>query len=167
MEYKLLEIILKRCELLCTMEEVAFITADAMVNVDEKMRSTIQDLTQEGRIGRVTTCMNKAWGELLHALTAYTKEGLKEDNVGNNHYREPENYSVVLKMPISFSENSIPIVTDTMHAYIVNRTLAQWFAVVKKDEAVIYSSMAEDDLVKLKRYLNTRVTTQRVRMSVF
>lgn len=167
MEYKLLEITLKRCELLCAIEEVAFITADAMVNVNEKMRSTIQDVTQDGRIGRVTICMNKAWGELLHAMTAYTQEGLKEDSLVDNRYIEPDSYKVVLKMPVTFSENSIPIVTDTMSAYMVNMTLAGWFSIVKKDEVGIYVSMAEDNLIKLKRYLNTRVVSSRVRMSVF
>lgn len=167
MEYKSLTITLSRLELLSDMEEITFITADAMTVQDEKMRSTIQDIAQDGRIGRTTTCLNKAWGELLHSITAYTKNGMTEDVSTNNDYKEPDTYDVTLRMPVSFSNNSVEAVKNAMHSYLVCRAVSYWFSIVKKDEAEMYMAMSDEELMRVKMYLNTRVIPTRLKMSVF
>lgn len=164
---KIIEVSLYRKALVYDAENIAFIIGDNMQGGDEKEKSGVMDVGQDGNIDRVTRVLNKSFNELVYALTAYTKEDTMEDCVVDNLFTEPEVYVLKLSVPVAFSKPNMEAVKTAAHEYLVCMSLFDWFTITKKDEAQGYYDRAQMELVKLKGYLEARTKMTRRRLSTF
>ena len=156
-----------RSELVYNIELVAYAVGETVKGEDERERSLVMDVCNDGKVDKVTLCLNKAWGELLNDITGYTKIETDEDMKADNVFTCPEEYSVKLCVPNSFSKPNVDAVKNAMHTYLVNKALSGWFAITKKDEVAYYESEALSEISKVKRYLNMRVAPVRIKMHPF
>lgn len=157
-------ITLKRKDLLYDIGNVAYITGDLMEAGDAKAQSGVQDVVNEGNVDVVTRMLDKSFNELVHNLTAYTAEETKEDISLDTAFAVVEEYTLLLKVPENFSKPNARASATAAHSYLVNMVLYEWFSVTKKDEAGLYKEKAEEELKKIRRYLNARVRPVRRRM---
>ena len=156
-----------RSELVYNIELVAYAVGETVKSEDERESSVVIDICDDGKVDKVTMCLNKAWGELLNDMTGYTKIETDEDINTDNTFVSPEEYLVCICVPDSFSKLNVEAVKNAMHAYLVNKVLSGWFAVTKKDEVAYYESEALAEIAKVKRFLNMRVKPIRIKMHPF
>lgn len=156
-----------RSELIYNIALVAYAVGETVKGEDERERSLVMDVCDDGKADKVTLCLNKAWGELLNYITGYTKIETDEDMKADNVFISPEQYLVKLCVPHSFSKPNVDAVKNAMHAYLVNKALSGWFAITKKDEVAYYESEALKEIAKVKRFLNVRVKPVRIKMHPF
>lgn len=158
---------LVRTELMYDISLVAYSVGETVKGEDEKERSLVMDVCDDGKVDKLTININKAWGELLNDITGYTKVEADEDVKADNVFLSPSMYSVELFVPDSFSKLNVDAVKNAMHAYLVDKALAGWFAITKKDEVEYYENQASMELAKVKRFLNVRVKPVRIKMHPF
>lgn len=155
-----------RSELIYDINLMAYAVGETIRGEDVD-RSLVMDVCDDGKVDKTTQGINKAWGELLNSITGYTKIETDEDINIDNEFITPEEYSVCLCVPYSFSKLNAEAVKNSMHAYLVNKALSGWFAITKKDEVVYYENEASIELAKVKRFLNVRVKPVRIKMHPF
>lgn len=162
-QYHILQITIPSKEVMADIIDATYITADNMIVDNEKIKSSIMDAAEDGRRSRVITFMNRAWGELLHAISGYIYEPLTDDISELSQYTEGY-YIVSLNMPETFNTVSVQAVKGAMQDYLVDSALAGYFAIVKKDEAGMYYEKASTDLARVKKFLASRISPQRLKM---
>lgn len=155
-----------RAELIYDINLSAYAVGETIRGEDND-RSLVMDICDDGKVDKVTMCLNKAWGELLNDMTGYTKIETDEDMDADDVFTSPEEYSVRLCVPNSFSKLNVEAVKNAMHTYLVNEALAGWFAITKKDEVAYYEDKSLIELAKVKRFLNVRVKPVRIKMYPF
>ncbi|MDD3037140.1 hypothetical protein [Bacteroides sp.] len=163
----IITITLLRNEIMYDIELIAYSVGDTVKGMDEKERSLVMDVGDDGKVDKTTQGINKAWGELLNSITGYTKIETNEDLNVDNSFIIPNEYSVRLCVPYSFSKLNAEAVKNSMHAYLVNKALSGWFAITKKDEVSYYESESLIELAKVKKFLNVRVNPVRIKMHPF
>lgn len=164
---RVITITLFRHELVYDIELVAYAVGETVKGEDEKERSLVIDICDDGKVDKTTLNINKAWGELLNEITGYTKIGMDEDVDVVNILVIPEKYEVRLCVPDNFTKLNAEAVKNSMHAYLVNKALEGWFAITKKDEIQYYANEAKIELAKVKRFLNMRIKSLRIKLSPF
>ena len=64
--------------------------------------------------------------------------------------------AVTIKVPSNFHDSMLKGVADSMHSYIVDKALADWFSITNKEDAELYANKATNDIAKLKEALFKR-----------
>lgn len=187
---KSISVTLYRKLLTYEVESVAFITGEVLATEDDKLRAGIMDVAREDcRIDRLNITLNKAFGELVHALTAYTETPIADNVSITNMSLDPESsiynlnpitlydsltvsdytgdFFIRLYVSDNFSAPNIPAIKNAMSAYVVNKALAEWFSITKKDEVSMYEEKAEREILNLHRFMRARVTPVRRKLSTF
>lgn len=164
---KQIEIILYRKSLLYDISNIAYIVADSAPDLDEKTRSVITDICEEGNVDRVTRIMNRAYNDLLNRLYAYTKERVLEENKINDLFSEPLEYKIQMMVPEDFSKTTVSALSEYLHEYIVDVVLVEWLSITKKDEVGIWQEKADAVLGRARSMINDRVGAIKRKLSVF
>lgn len=162
-----IEVTLLRGELIYDIELVAHVVGETVRSEDERDRSIVMDVADDGKVDKTTLNINKAWCDLLNETTGYTKVVVDDDMASDNSFIAPEEYVVVLTVPESFTKLNVEAIKNAMHAYVVNKALEGWFSMTKKDEVAYYANEARMELAKVKRFLNMRIRPTRIRLSPF
>ncbi|MBQ8051646.1 MAG: hypothetical protein IJ197_08775 [Bacteroidaceae bacterium] len=63
---------------------------------------------------------------------------------------------VTINVPDNFHDSMLKGVADSMHSYIVDKALADWFSITNKEDAELYANKATNDIAKLKEALFKR-----------
>lgn len=164
---KQIEIILYRKSLLYDISNIAYIVADSAPDLDEKTRSVITDICEEGNVDRVTRIMNRAYNDLLNRLYAYTKERVLEENKINDLFSESLEYKIQMMVPEDFSKTTVSALSEYLHEYIVDVVLVEWLSITKKDEVGIWQEKADAVLGRARSMINDRVGAIKRNLSVF
>ncbi|MEG1580762.1 MAG: hypothetical protein RR386_05835 [Bacteroidaceae bacterium] len=158
---------LKRSSLLYEIEMDSYLVGETMQTDDYKQRSNIEDVGEVGRVDKITLCMEKSWNELLHKLSPYIGERLCAEVSVDDSFIARESYDVTIRVPVGFSKCHSDVVCNSMHSYLVNRTLFYWFGIVKRDECDRYFNYSEEDIHRLNGYLNHRIGPIRIHQHPF
>ena len=167
-----------RSEILHKLRAAAYITADNMIVDNEKIKSSIMDIGEEGRVGRVNTFINRAWGEICHILSGYVLEVLDTPEpyfsalpiilasewTLNGEHKDNEMFLMEISVHDNFQPISSQALVDAIEDYMVYSALYGYFAIVKKDESEYYNDMMSKCVVKAKNTLASRRTPRRIRM---
>lgn len=164
---KQIEIILYRKSLLYDISNIAYIVADSAPDLDEKIRSVITDICEEGNVDRVTRIMNRAYNDLLNHLYAYTKERVLEESKINDLFSESLEYKIQMMVPEDFSKTTVSALGEYFHEYIVDVVLVEWLSITKKDEVGIWQEKADAVLGRARSMINDRVGAIKRKLSVF
>lgn len=161
------DITLYRNSLLYDISNIAYIVGDSIPDLDDKVRSAITDICEEGNIDRITRIMNRAYNDLLNLLYAYTKERVLEENRVDNLFSEPVEYKIRMMVPEDFSKTTVSALSECLHEYIVNIVIADWLSITKKDEMSTWQEKADIVLGRAKNIINDRVGAIKRKLSVF
>ena len=69
--------------------------------------------------------------------------------------------SLEFKLPTNFSEASVGAMGEGVHAYIVDKTLAEWFAITNKADAKYYQEHSLESLAQVEKALYKRKRPER------
>lgn len=160
---KTINITLKSKELLYDISVTAYIVGDGMPEEAARERYRVQSAVDEDNVRKVNMFIAKAWRDVITALTAYVSGEEKQETAVDDKLQEREFYSVNLSVPQAHPDDAAETLARYVHDYIVNRSLAQWFLLTKKDEAEIYAAMANGDMQSVKRIITLRRHPDRVK----
>lgn len=164
---KQVDITLYRKSLLYDTSNTAYIIADSIPDLDDKVRSAITDICEGGNVDRVTRVINRAFNDLLNLLFAYTKDRVVEENKVDDLFSEPEVYKIRMMVPRDFSKTTVSALGEYLHDYIVNLVIVDWLSITKKDEAAIWQDKADTIFGKVRSIMNDRVGAIKRKMSTF
>ena len=132
-EKKTKKLLFSRSELIYDVSNYSYVEADIMAEGDECRRHQVFDITQDGNVDRVTRVLNTAYTEIVEMLYPYTKQDMTDEEVKDDRLKEPETYTVVLTLPVSFSQTTIDLLSELIHEYLVCRVLADWMSITNPD----------------------------------
>lgn len=120
----------KRSELIYDAANYSFVEGDIMKADEEHARHQVFDIAEKGNIDRVTRVLNLAHAECVEMLYPYTKEEVAEGQTAlDDVLNAPEEYSIVMNLPVGFSLTTVKLLEHLIHEYLVCRVLADWMSI--------------------------------------
>lgn len=148
----------KADNLLYDIKNIAFMTGDQLPEQpDEKVRSNIQDVAEEGNVDFLRRKLELAYHEVKERLYTYLERMTFPVEIEDDDIRERHEYVMALRVPVEASESTLELVKNLIHEYLVNFTLAEWFAIVKKDEAQVYYGRCDTYIDRIKECMTHRI----------
>jgi len=153
---KTLTITLYMSELIYDFQNKAFLTGRSRRSdgKDAEFSSNMQASDDDEDKNQALRSIQTAYGQLLVELS----EGLfgKTDATASNKLQEDSNITIALSVPSNFTLGIKDAVSTSMHDYIVNKALLDWFLITNKDDAKEYGDLATVALRNLHNTFNRR-----------
>lgn len=115
-----------RNELIYDIENYSFVAGDIMPVDDEHLKHQVFDIAQDGNEDLVTRILNLAHAECVEILYPYTKTTCINDEEFNDALKIPAQYDIELSLPAQFSRNTVILLKELIHDYLVCRVLIEW-----------------------------------------
>lgn len=124
------KLVFRRAELLYDVENYSFVEGDIMQEDDEHAKHQVIDIGQEGNVDRVTRVLNLAHSECVEMLYPYTKTEIPDEQEAlDDVLASPEEYTIELTLPVSFSLSTLKLLKHLIHEYLVCRVLSDWLSI--------------------------------------
>lgn len=153
---KSLTITLYMSELIYDFQNKAFLTGRSRRSdgKDAEFSSNMQASDDDEDKNQALRSIQNAYGQLLVELG----EALygKTEATSSNKLLENDNITITLSMPSNFTLGIRDAVSASMHDYIVNKALMDWFLITDKDDAKDYGDLAAVSLQNLHNAFNRR-----------
>ena len=147
----------KRSELLYDAANYSFVEGDIMKADDEHARHQVFDIAEKGNIDRVTRVLNLAHAECVEMLFPYTKEEIADGQEAlNDVLTAPEEYHIVLNLPVGFSLTTVRLLQNLIHEYLVCRVLADWMSITNPNSEANWERKFESLRSKIRTSLVSR-----------
>ena len=147
----------KRSELLYDAANYSFVEGDIMKADDEHARHQVFDIAEKGNIDRVTRVLNLAHSECVEMLFPYTKEEIADGQEAlNDVLIAPEEYHIVLNLPVGFSLTTVKLLQNLIHEYLVCRVLADWMSITNPNSEANWERKFESLRSKIRTSLVSR-----------
>lgn len=153
---KTLDIILYMSELIYDFQNKAFIMG-RMKGSDGKtpeQTSNMQASDDEEDKNQLLRSIQGAYGQLLNELNEMLYG--ETDATASNKLLEDSDIHISLKVPSNFVMGIKDSVTSSIHDYIINKALMDWYLMTNKDDAKEYSDLAVAALGTLRSALYKR-----------
>jgi len=132
-----------------------------------KGKSLVTDAGEEGNVDRITRVLNRVFNEVEQCLYSMTKVQITDNLTATDEFTVPTSYVLTLTVPYEFSTTSVNAIKDAVHEYMVDKVIADWMSIVKKDEAALWEEKGQSELDKIKHYMAQRTWPIKRKMSVF
>ena len=147
----------KRSELLYDAANYSFVEGDIMKADDEHARHQVFDIAERGNIDRVTRVLNLVHAECVEMLFPYTKEEIADGQEAlNDVLTAPEEYHIVLNLPVGFSLTTVRLLQNLIHEYLVCRVLADWMSITNPNSEANWERKFESLRSKIRTSLVSR-----------
>lgn len=158
-----------RSEILYDVKNYAYVEADIRKTDDEHDRHQVFDIAEDGNIDRCTRVMNLAFAEAEEMLYPFTKEQISdtEEQAFNDILREPDTYTMRLKLPSKFSLTTLRLLRELLHEFIVIRVLSDWLSITYPEAAEVWLAKLEDLRERIKKALFARTGSVYRKLSPF
>lgn len=147
----------KRQELIYDAANYSFVEGDIMKADDEHARHQVFDIAEKGNIDRVTRVLNLSHAECVEMLFPYTKEDIADGQEAlNDVLTAPEEYHIVLNLPVGFSLTTVRLLQNLIHEYLVCRVLADWMSITNPNSEANWERKFESLRSKIRTSLVSR-----------
>lgn len=103
---------------------------------------------------KILRSIKRAFSQVQTELGEYLDENGTETD--NSHFDGKSDLVLNLEMPSNFNEAATAGVAEAVHAYLANRTIAEWYTVTNKADADDYFSLANESLQLLMQTVSKR-----------
>lgn len=147
----------KRQELIYDAANYSFVEGDIMTTDDDHARHQVFDIAEKGNVDRITRVLNLSYAECVEMLFPYAKEEITDGQEAfNNVLTTPEEYHIVLNLPIGFSLTTVKLLQNLIHEYLVCRVLADWMSITNPDREANWERKFESMRSKIRTSLVSR-----------
>lgn len=147
----------KRQELIYDAANYSFVEGDIMKADDEHARHQVFDIAEKGNIDRVTRVLNLSHAECVEMLFPYTKEDIADGQEAlTDVLTAPEEYHIVLNLPVGFSLTTVRLLQNLIHEYLVCRVLADWMSITNPNSEANWERKFESLRSKIRTSLVSR-----------
>lgn len=143
-------------ELIYDFQNKAFLTGRSRRSdgKDAEFSSNMQASDDDEDKNQALRSIQNAYGQLLVELG----EALygKTEATSSNELLGDSNITITLSVPSNFTLGIRDAVSASMHDYIINKALMDWFLITNKDDAKDYGDLAAISLQNLHNAFNRR-----------
>lgn len=108
---------------------------------------------------KILRSIKKGFAEVKTELAEYLDEdGTSTDN---SHYDGKTDLTLNLTMPSNFNEAATTGVGESIHDYLKNTAISEWYLVTNKADADQYVALAQDSLKKIQEAVSKRSRPKR------
>lgn len=164
MPKKTLTITLYMSELVYDVQNKTYLTGRARKNGDNHEEvANMQANDDEENANQVIRSIGNAFATLKTKLSEYIEE--RGTTANNAQLDGTSNLTVELKMPSNYNEGTRQTVSSSMHQYLVNSAIGDWFTITDKADASDYVALAGANIRELRESINKRVRPERPKVS--
>ena len=121
--------------------------------------ANMQANDDEENENQVVRSIGNAWASLKTQLSEFL---VSDQTTGNNILiNEDTNLEVTLKMPSNYQQATVDTISASLHQFIVNSAIADWFTITNKTDAEDYVKMAALNIAQIREAINKRVRPER------
>ena len=143
-------------ELIYDVENKTFLTGKARGNGENYEESADMRANDDAENrNQVMRSIGNAFATLKSKLGEYLV--IAGTTANNVQLSDQSNLVVALSMPGNYNTSANDSVTASMHQYIVNLAIAEWFTIFDKNDSTDYLTMAAANLTTLREALAKRV----------
>lgn len=149
-----------RQQLLYDIKNYAFVEADVMGEDREHARHVTADICEDGNVDRVNRILALIHAEVIEMLYPWTKQEPVEEEVDDRLFT-PDEYMVVLDVPVTMSRTTIHLLARLIHEYMVYRVLADWLEMTDAAASLRWmakAEAAEEEISKVKKFRRKTLT---------
>lgn len=148
-------------EMLYDVQNKTYLTGRSREDGDNyEMVSKMQADNDTENLNQVLRSVGNALSS-LHGLLAEYME-LADAAPTTNKLQDASNDIVLtLSMPSNFNTAALSTMASTMHRYIVNTAIGDWFTITNKADAAEYYTDAKNAIIELREAMNKRVRPKR------
>ena len=147
---------LHKSELIYDVQNKTYLTGRSRANGDNyEQVANMQANDDDENLNQVLRSLGNAWGVLKQRLSEYISDSsTKADNILMS---ETENIELALWMPSNFDWHVKDSMSVTMHQYLVNYAIGDWFTITNKEDASPYIALANANMEQLREAVNKRL----------
>lgn len=129
-----------RTELLYDIANYAYVEGQPM----ESGAEYVQDIAADGNRDRVGRVLNMAYGECVERLYPFASRPALDGTAMDDMATEPTEYRISLRLPPHFAEETLRLLRNCIHEYMVCRAVADWMSITKPDAEQRWRAKAEE-----------------------
>lgn len=146
---------LHKSELIYDVQNKTYLTGRSRANGDNyEQVANMQADNDDENLNQVLRSLGNAWGAMKLRLSEYLSDSGKADNILMSG---TEDIDLVLWMPSNFDWHVKDSISKTMHQYLVNYAIGDWFTITNKEDAAPYIALANANLEQLREAVNKRL----------
>ena len=158
---KTINIYLEVRELVYDIQNKAHLVGKAEKNLSNKNAEAIANIQlsdEDDEMYQIKRSLNTAYSRLLLILFEYisSKQTAEGINKLNEIIDENGTLEIEFRLTDNYHDSATQTLTDSIHSYLVNVSLAEWLAVMDKDYAQIYATLSESDVKAIIKSLYCR-----------
>lgn len=184
-------------EIVFDIRNKAFLTGKSRKEKDASIIANMQASDDEEDMAQLARSVQSAYGTMLTKLSDYVINSATFEktvdpsatnptsnmvtvtttkfNTGDNilcwdsttQAFTPETLFIVLAMPGNYNLATEQTIAYAMHNYIVNKGVAEWFAITNKEDAGDYLKMSEINIQEIYEAINKRVRPDRAAVTKY
>lgn len=164
MAKKTITITLDKGELLYEVENKTYLTGRSREDGNNYAAVSHMQVTEEPeKQNQVLRFISNA----VDTLKTHLSEWTDSDVVSSDNALDTAtggSYTFTLLMPNNYNQSVVDSITASMHSYVVNIAVAEWFLITNKAESSDYATLAASNLEATRQCLNKRVRPSRPAM---
>lgn len=168
-EYKMITVTLQVRELVYDIQNKAFLTGQAREAEGVKgyeAASYMQASDDPESSYQIRRSLTNAFSALKSLMGEYLSERkTTSSNILNSEIDDDKVLTLSFEMPGNYNEASADSLANSVHAYLVDSALGEWFEITNREDAQMYISHAAMSLENVKRALYKRVRPKRLSKS--
>ena len=157
MARKSLTITLYMSELIYDLQNKAFLTGRSRrsADMDAEAASNIQASDDDEDKNQALRSIQNAYSQLLVELSESVQTG-NGTTASNELISDDTNIIINLSLPSNYPLALKDALTSSIHDYIINKALMDWFTITNPNEVKVYSELAVESLRNLHETFNRR-----------
>ena len=140
-------------ELLFDIQNRAYIIGQSKLSDSGKTAETVYNIQQSDDIDdnyQVKRSLTSAYSTLLSALSEYlSSNNTKADDIIKPEIEKYGTLIINLSLPDNFDNTSLDSLNDSIHDYLVAKSIGDWFTMTNKEDAEVYLAQSAVYLTKI------------------
>lgn len=155
-EKRTITLLFDRESLLYDIGNLGYVEGDIIADEAQHNKHLTFDITEDDNVDRVTRVLDLAHAMIVEYLYPFTKEECEDGFELNDVFKETPTYTIVMKVPKTFSKTTAKLLEQLIHEYFIDSVLADWLAITNPNAAAKYTESAQGLLSEIKRKVNSR-----------
>ena len=147
-------------ELLYDIQNKTYLTGRSrQTGANHEEVANMQANDDDENANQIIRSIGNAFANLKTKLSEYLVE---EGTTSNNALISGEkNLTLTLQMPGNFNQATNDTISTSVHQYIVNSAIGDWFTITNKNDSSVYVTLAAANLDVIREAINKRVRPTR------
>lgn len=148
-------------EVLYDIRNKTHIDSEVLNRTDDKafmLASLMQVSDEDSTLYHIRRSLVRSYNDLLLLFKEFIEQlmTVKADNKLPTEFEQDGTIQLWILLPMNYDRNALPILSQSIHNYLVNSTIGNWYTSTGKENSEIYLTQAEADRMQIAASLYSR-----------